>query len=66
MIFVIVKVVNGALTVRNGRAREQSSPTHNAIIQARVELIFVVKNLQSSGEGSTFGTLYQKVKHVNK
>ena len=47
MIFVIVKVVNGSLTVRNCRAREQSPPTDRAFIQARVQLIFVIKYLQN-------------------
>ena len=47
MIFVIVKVVNCALTVRNCRAREQSTPTYRAFVQARVQIIFVIKYLQN-------------------
>lgn len=46
MIFVIVKVVNGALTVRNCRTREESTPTHASLVKAAVELIFVVKYLE--------------------
>ena len=43
---VIGEEVDGALTMRNGGAGKQSTPTNCAFVQARVQVISGEKNLQ--------------------